>query len=338
MSEKNIFAFLCALVLVVLLMPIAIKLLRKLKFGQNILHYVEAHTSKQGTPTMGGIVFVLVISIVFTAFAVQENSSLGYMCIATFIAFSLIGFLDDFLKIKHKDNLGLKAYQKALAQLLLAIVFTVFSYLNQFVGGEIVLPFVMKTVNIGWWIIPLIIFVFIATTNAVNLTDGLDGLASAVTIAFLMGILAILNIQISNLTNLGIALNYINELKNIELLTVVSIGGLLGFFVFNSNKASIFMGDVGSLGLGALISSICIFSRLTLLIPILGVMFVCSVVSVIIQVLYFKKTKKRVFLMAPLHHHFEKKGVNENKIVVIYFVITVAVSLLTVAITLLCVK
>jgi len=331
---KILFGAIAALISVILLMPISIKLLKRLKFGQNILHYVEAHATKQGTPTMGGIVFVFVISVVFTIFSINQNSSLGYMCVATFVAFSLLGFLDDFLKIRHKDNLGLKAYQKAFGQLLLAIVFTVYSYLNPFIGTELVLPFVMKTINVGWWIIPITIFVFLASTNAVNLTDGLDGLASAVTIAFLIAIFTILHIEIQVLTNAGTALNYLTELKNLQLLTAISIGGVLGFFVFNANKASIFMGDVGSLALGALLSAICIFSKLTLFIPIFGLMFVCSVVSVIIQVLYFKKTKKRVFLMAPLHHHFEKKGVNENKIVVIYFVITAAVSALTVAITL----
>jgi len=332
---KIIFSSLIALLLVVVLMPFAIKLLRRLKFGQNILHYVEAHSSKQGTPTMGGMVFVLVISVVFGCFALHTNSTLGLMTIATFVAFSLLGFLDDFLKIRHKDNLGLKAYQKALGQLLLAIVFTVFSYLNPYIGSTIVIPFTMQTINIGWWIIPVTIFVFLATTNAVNLTDGLDGLASSVTIMFLIGIFITLQIEINQVTSIGAGLNYITELKNLQMLTGISIGGLLGFLVFNSNKASIFMGDVGSLALGALLSAICIFSRLTLLIPIFGIMFVSSVVSVIIQVLYFKKTKKRIFLMAPLHHHFEKKGMNENKIVVIYFVITAVVVFLTLGITLL---
>ncbi len=332
--SKIIFASLLALVLVVLIMPIAIKLLHKLKFGQNILHYVEAHASKQGTPTMGGIVFVLVISIVFLIFAGVNNSSLGCMSVATFVAFSLLGFLDDFLKIKHKDNLGLKAYQKALGQLALAIVFTVFAYLSPYVAGELVIPFAMTTIDIGWGIIPVIIFVFLATTNAVNLTDGLDGLASSVTIMFLIGISVILGIQINLLNNAGVAPNYIAELQNLLLLSVVSVGGLIGFFVFNANKASIFMGDVGSLALGALISAICIFSKLTLFIPIFGLMFVVSVVSVIIQVLHYKRTKKRVFLMAPFHHHLEKRGMNENKIVVIYSVITICLVALTIAITL----
>ena len=242
-------------------------------------------------------------------------------------AFGLIGFLDDFLKIKHKKNLGLRPYQKIIGQALISIIIAVFVYLSPLIPNEIRLPFSQKWINLSWGIIPFVVFVFLATTNAVNLTDGLDGLAGGVSCVYLMGFFTILQLSIFKTTNQAFAL----ELENLSLLCAISIGSLFAYLCFNSFPAKIFMGDTGSLALGALITCLAIFSGLELFIVFIGVMFVASTVSVILQVVYFKLTKgKRIFLMAPLHHHFEKKGVNETKIVTIYFIITAVVCVLTV--------
>jgi phospho-N-acetylmuramoyl-pentapeptide-transferase len=312
-------------------MPFARKLLHKLKFGQNILHYVEAHKEKQGTATMGGIVFVLSTVLGFVFF-MQRGRGLAVMVLVCFLAFALLGFLDDFLKIKQKRNMGLRAWQKALGQSAIAITIAVFAYLNPYVRGEFILPFFRSGVNFGVFAIFLITFIFIATTNAVNLTDGLDGLATSVSIIFLGGLLVLLQMQI----RVSVDDTYIRELQNLSTITTCLLGSLFGFYIFNANKASIFMGDVGSLAIGAFIAAACVFSRLGFYILIFGIMYVISAASVVIQVLYFKKTGgRRVFLMAPYHHHLQLKGMNESKIVAIYMGVTLLSVLLTLGVELL---
>lgn len=305
--------------------PFVISFMRKEKIKQTILHYVENHSQKAGTPTMGGIIFLLSISIVGYIYF-SGPKTLASVTLLVFLAYGLTGFLDDFIKFKFKRNLGLRAYQKIIFQLAIAITVAIFAYKNQFVSGQLMIPFVNKTVNIGWWYIPLVVFIFLACTNAVNLTDGLDGLASSTTMCYTMGMVAIMFACLGARLG-GENLIYISEYKNLIILGFVVVGAMLSFLVFNCFPAKIFMGDTGSLALGAFVACIGIFSRLTLFIPLLGFMFVLSALSVIIQVAYYKMTKKRVFLMAPLHHHFEKKGVHEVRIVVVYSVITVLISL-----------
>ncbi len=319
--------------LTLLISPFVISFMKKEKIKQTILHYVENHSSKQGTPTMGGIIFLLSVSIVSYIFYSEANVLAG-VSLLVFLAYGLTGFLDDFIKFKFKRNLGLRAYQKLLFQLAIAVTIAVFAYKNEFVGGKLIIPFTDICVDIGWWIIPLIIVVFLASTNSVNLTDGLDGLASSTTMCYTIGMLAIMFLSLATKLD-GASTIYIMEYKNLILLGFVVVGAMLCFLVFNCFPAKIFMGDTGSLALGAFVASIAIFSRNTLYIPLLGIMFVVSSMSVIIQVAYYKLTKKRVFLMAPLHHHFEKKGVHEVRIVVVYSVITVLVSLFVLLIELL---
>ena len=312
--------------------PFVISFLKKEKIKQTILHYVENHSVKAGTPTMGGIIFLISISVVAYIFF-NGAKLLAGVSLLIFIGYGITGFLDDFIKFKFKRNLGLKAYQKLLFQLAIAIIIGWFVYKNKFLGGKLIVPFKNKTINIGWWIIPLVIITFLATTNSVNLTDGLDGLASSVTMCYTISMLAIIFIVFKNLNIVESV--YLMELENLKLLSFVVIGALLCFLVFNCFPAKIFMGDTGSLALGSFVWSIAIFSKLTLYIPIIGIMFLLSSLSVIIQVAYYKKTKKRVFLMAPLHHHFEKKGVHEVRIVVVYSVVTVIMGLICVLINLL---
>ena len=229
----------------------------------------------------------------------------------------------------------MRAYQKIIGQVGISVLVAIFVYQSNVIGTSIYLPWCFKSVDIGWGIIPLTIFVFLAVTNSANLTDGVDGLAGGVSIVCLTAICVIIGVLCGILPNLGFGQNVVMEYKNLIILGVCVIGGVLAFLCVNSNPARIFMGDTGSLALGGIIACIAVFSQLTLILPIVCICFVISAVSVVIQVVCYKITKKRVFLMAPLHHHFEKKGVNENKIVAIYIITTVIFSAISIMLCLL---
>ena len=314
--------------LALIISPMVISLIKREKVKQVILHYVENHQSKAGTPTMGGIIFLLSISIM--AFVFFENSyTLAGVSLLVFVAYGINGFLDDFIKFKFKRNLGLKAYQKIIFQLLIAGAVAYFVYTSSLVGSELHVPFVDVTIDVGWWIIPIVIVVFLACTNSVNLTDGLDGLAASTVMCYMLSFVFLMLVMFSSrLEGLSTILAF--EYRNMIILACTCVGAMLCFLLFNCFPAKIFMGDTGSLALGGLVACVCIFTKNTLFIPILGIMFVLSALSVIIQVAYYKMTRKRVFLMAPLHHHFEKKGVFEGRIVMCYAVITSIVGLLVV--------
>ncbi len=283
-----------------------IPLLRKWKAGQNILSYVKEHKKKGGTPTMGGIAF-LSAAVLVTALLVPKFNKTLVICLAIGIAYMIVGLVDDFCKQKHKQNLGLRAWQKLLFQTAIAI-FTGMYCLR--VGlTNIRLPFFNKTVNVGWWIIPLNIFVSIATVNAVNLTDGLDGLAAGVSVPYFAFFGVLIALQKGN--------------GSLSVLCFALVGALLAYLLFNAPPACVFMGDTGSLSLGGFAACVGIFSENTLYIAIVGACFVFSVISVAMQVIYYKVTGgKRIFLMAPAHHHFQEKGYAESKISYAYFVIT----------------
>lgn len=319
--EAGVMSFLLTLII----SPFVISFMKKEKVKQTILHYVENHSGKAGTPTMGGIIFLLSITIISYIFFVGSKTLAG-ISLLIFMGYGLTGFLDDFIKFRFKRNLGLRAYQKFLFQLAIAIVVAVFAYKNEFVGSQLYVPFSNITIDVGFWIIPIIVIVFLACTNSVNLTDGLDGLASSTTMCYTISMVAIMFVMLS--TRLaGQNEIYLMEYKNLITMCFVVVGALLCFLTFNCFPAKIFMGDTGSLALGAFVACIGVFTKMTLYIPILGIMFVLSTLSVMIQVAYYKLTKKRVFLMAPLHHHFEKKGVHEVRIAVVYSVITMMIGL-----------
>ena len=289
---------------------------RKIKAGQPILKYVETHKDKSGTPTMGGLFFILSAVIVFILLGGLVNR-MASVTMAIGLAFLVVGFLDDFIKIKVKNNQGLKAYQKIIFQITIAVMAGVFAYQN---GMTVfILPFNNGAINLGSITIPLVAIIFIAITNSVNLTDGLDGLASSVSVIYLVGIIALIFVQTVELKHLYLLPE---EYRGLQMLCACLIGALLGFLVYNQSKAKVFMGDTGSLALGGFIGAISIFSANALFIPLIGIMFVLSSISVIVQVLHFKRTGKRVFLMAPLHHHFQLKGKSEAKITFCYSLIT----------------
>jgi len=330
--DKIFTAILVSFTICVILAGPILKALKKWKARQTILHYVEAHQKKTGTPTMGGIIFILGISIT-SLLLFGYNSSLAGITIAAMIAYAILGFLDDFIKIKFKQNEGLKPYQKVIGQVGIAAIIGFFAYNSSYVGSSIVIPFLNTELDLLWVAIPFIVFIFLAVTNSVNLTDGLDGLAGGVSLIYFVGFTFILYFFMTDQINLGIGQALIEEYSNLLIVCGASIGSLLAYLIFNSHPASVFMGDTGSLALGGLVACIGILTRLSLFIPIMGLAFVASSISVTLQVLYYKKTKKRIFKMAPLHHHFEKIGMNETKIVAIYMIITAILVVATVLIT-----
>ena len=317
--ESCVWGFLVTLII----SPFIISFIKREKVGQVILIYVEEHKQKSGTPTMGGIIFIISISIV-SLICFSGASNLAKMTIYIFLAYGFVGFLDDFIKFKFKRNLGLRAYQKIIFQLAISVAIGFYVYNNNLVASNILIPFTKNTIDIGFWIIPLVAIIYLATTNSVNLTDGLDGLASSTTLSYMLSMIFILLVLI-NTTFITFNEVYLSEVNNIMIVCCVTVGAMLSFLVFNCFPAKIFMGDTGSLAIGSLVASVAVFTKLDLFIPILGIMFVLSAVSVIIQVAYYKLTKKRVFLMAPLHHHFQMRGVHEVRITICYTAITLII-------------
>ncbi len=299
-------AFAASFLLLVILLP----LLRRLKAGQYILGYVKEHKDKNGTPTMGGLAFIVAIIIV-GIFSFGFGNGQVNLIFSITAGFAVVGFIDDFLKIYRKENEGLKPYQKIIFQLAIASVAAAYCYINRLTAVFVPFGGGLK-VDMDWGIIPLVIFIFVATVNCVNLTDGLDGLAGGTSLAYLAVFGFLLTAQGSSY----------------PALCFIAVGALAAFLVFNCNRAAIFMGDTGSLALGGFISSLSVFSGNSLYIPFVGIMFVISGISVIVQVIYYKRTRKRVFLMAPLHHHFQMKGFTECKITYCYTALTALVGIL----------
>lgn len=292
---------------------------KKLKAGQTVLHYVDKHEGKSGTPTMGGVGFLLAVSIVTLIFC-NEKMAVVALCVS--LGYGLVGFLDDFIKIKLKRNLGLKAYQKIIGQAGIAIFVTAFCYLSTDIGSKMFIPFVDTPIDIGFWFIPFCFIVCIAVTNSVNLTDGLDGLVAHTSCVYFLVFGIIIAIMSYQSAYDGLTF-YANQLSSLSSFCFIYFGAMLAFSLFNSNPAKIFMGDTGSLAIGGACTCVALFSQNAIFIPLVGIMYVVSCISVILQVLYFKRTKKRIFLMAPYHHHLEYKGLKECKIVSLYTVVTI---------------
>ena len=320
MLTKVAFVVMLSFVLSIMLGFLIIPFLKKKKLDQILNRYLEeTHKKKSGTPTMGGIIFILPTILIILFLLLLNIIELNYsllIVLFTFLSYSLIGFIDDYLIIIKNNNNGLSESSKFVLQLFVAVIFF---YLFMKAGNEPLLW--IHTINlrldIGWLYGLFILFVLVASSNAVNLTDGLDGLAGGLSIiAFLtFGIIAY-------------DTGWLEGYESVALFCFALVGSILGFLVFNANPAKIFMGDTGSLALGATLGSIAIVTRHELLLVLIGIVFVIETLSCIIQRTYYKFTKKRLFLMTPIHHSFEKKGWEEHDIVKLFWIIGLIASLL----------
>ncbi len=317
-------------ILVYFLMPFFIRYMRKKQFGQIIRDDGPAHHKvKTGTPTMGGIIIVSAI-ILSTLFWCNPSNYLIWIVIFILFSFSFIGFLDDFLKIKRKKNLGLRAREKILAQLLIVCVFYLILFKIFNFPTNLNFPFFKKLiVDIGGFYLIFSMLVILGSSNAMNLTDGLDGLA-IVPFIVVAGVYSILSYVAGHIKFANyLYLPYIPQAGELAIFCAILVGAGLGFLWYNAYPAEIFMGDVGSLALGASLGAIAIMIKQEFLLIIAGGLFVLEAISVILQVGYFKITKgKRIFRMAPLHHHFELKGWPENKVVVRFWIVSIICGLI----------
>lgn len=288
--------------------PVIIPILKVLKFGQNIREDgPRSHLKKSGTPTMGGILIILTI-ILSTIIVNGKFDSIYAIAMITTLGYGLIGLLDDSIGIIKKRSLGLRPYQKIIGQFIFAVILAYYAYNNPLIGSKLLVPFTGNYIDLGMWYMPFTVFVIIGTTNSVNLTDGLDGLASSVTMVVLLFFVFVC-----------LSLNK----DELAVLAAAGAGGCLGFLRYNSYPAQVFMGDTGSLALGGLIAALSVLTGLTLYLPIAGIIYVVEALSVILQVASYKLTGKRIFKMSPLHHHFELSGWNESKIVSVFGIVTV---------------
>ena len=300
---------------------IIIPILKKLKVGQSEREDgPRSHLRKQGTPTMGGIMMIITI-IVFTIIAciLNPNEKFIVPILAVSLAsigFGIIGLIDDFKKVVLKNTDGLSPKLKMLGLLIISAIYTIFLLKYAGIGTEIIIPFIDYELVLPIWLyIPFTIFVMLGATNAVNLTDGVDGLAGSVS-AIILTAIAIIAIKLNNIA--------------ISVFGSILVGCCAGFLIYNFHKAKVMMGDTGSLLLGGAISSMMIYLRNPLLIILLAIIPVAETVTVILQVLYFRKTGKRLFRMSPLHHHFELSGWRENKVVGVFSLITLVACVISI--------
>ena len=312
-STEVIIALLASFAISVVLSPIIIPFLKRLKIGQTErTEGVQSHLEKAGTPTMGGLI-ILISVLVTSLFFVRKYPNIIPVLFLT-LGFGIIGFLDDYLKVVLRRSDGLLPWQKFSLQVVVTAVFTYYLVNYTDVNLSMRIPFwTDHYLNIGWLAIPVLFFAVIGTVNGVNFTDGLDGLASSVTL-----IVAVFFTVVSIGTKSGI-----------EPITCAVVGGLMGFLLFNVYPAKVFMGDTGSLALGGFVAGAAYMMQMPLFILLVGLIYLVEVLSVIIQVTYFKKTHgKRIFKMAPIHHHFELCGWSETRVVAVFSIITAVMCLI----------
>jgi len=309
-----IIAFVISLAVSLIIGPFLIPALRRLKFGQSVRDDgPQSHLQKQGTPTMGGVMFFfsLTLGVLFLA----KGSFLAFYLLFFTLGFGLIGFIDDYIKVVKKRSLGLTAKQKIIGQFTLSAVLCYLGMEFHGVGTAVTVPILGYQWDMGLLYIPFFIFLTVGTTNAVNLTDGLDGLASGVTLLVAVGYLLI-----------GI----MSDLYTVSIFSAALVGSCLGFLFFNSYPAKVFMGDTGSLALGGAVAALAIVTKTELFLPLIGIIYVLEALSVMLQVGVYKLRKVRVLRMAPLHHHYELGGWKEQKVVLVFWTVTALAVALTV--------
>lgn len=293
-----------AFVLALIMGPLCIPLLRRMKFGQQIREDgPQGHLKKQGTPTMGGIIILIALALASLRFA-DKNTDLLILLIAS-LGYGLVGFLDDYIKIIFKRSLGLTAKQKLFGQLLISAI-VCYLLVREGHSTDLYIPFVEFHFNPGWLYFPLMAILMLGASNAVNFTDGLDGLLAG-TSAIAFGAYTV------------IAMN--NTQPEAAIFSAAMVGAVLGFLVFNAHPAKVFMGDTGSLGIGGGLVAVAILTKAELLLAVVGGVFLIEILSVVIQVVSFKTRGKRVFKMSPIHHHFELVGWSEWRVVITFWVV-----------------
>lgn len=325
---RSVWALLTALIISILVGPWFIRMLKRLKFGQYIQEDVKAHLEKAGTPTMGGllIAFSLMVSLLLWG---DLTNIYVWLTVFVFLGFGAVGFVDDYLKILRKNNKGISARAKFLGQMVVAAVAMGVLLTLPAYSAQLAVPFFKTfTLDLGWFYVPFAVLVMVGTSNGVNLTDGLDGLAIGPTIVagacfavfiYVAGNVAIANyLQITSVPGVG----------EVTVFCGALVGASLGFLWYNAYPAQIFMGDVGSLSLGGVLGFLAVLCKQELVLLVVGGLFVVETLSVIVQVSYFKFTGgKRFFRMAPLHHHFEMKGLPESKIIIRFWIMSALLGL-----------
>ena len=317
MIHETILAIIIAFAISALLCPIIIPFLHKLKFGQQVRDDgPESHLKKQGTPTMGGLIILSSI-IITSVFYIPSYPKIIPVLFVT-VGFGIIGFLDDYIKIVMKRSEGLKPMQKLVGQFIITGIFAWYLLNSGEVGTDMLIPFTGgfdggSFLSLGIFFVPALFFIMLGTDNGVNFTDGLDGLASSVTV----------------LVATFFTVVAVGTKSGLEPITCAVVGALMVFLLFNVYPASVFMGDTGSLALGGFVAGTAYMMRMTLFILIVGFIYLAEVISVILQVTYFKKTGgKRLFKMAPIHHHFELCGWSETRVVAVFSIITAILCLI----------
>ena len=311
-AKVLITSFVTSIILGLIIIPI----LKKLKVGQiERDDGPQSHLKKQGTPTMGGIIIIITMILVVTGtyifLVMQGENELSHKLLPILlltIGFGLIGFIDDFKKLVLKNTEGLKPSYKMIGLLIISVAYVIYLVYGLNIGTETYIPILKTYINLPIYLyIPFAIVVILGATNAVNLTDGIDGLSSSVC-AIIITCLAVIGISL--------------QVYEVSIFASIVIGAVLGFLMFNIHPAKVFMGDTGSLMLGGVISGLALYLKMPLLLIVIALVPVLETLSVIIQVVYFKKTGNRFFKMAPLHHHFELSGWKENKVVIVFSIVT----------------
>jgi len=300
----------------VLIGPKVIEMLRRLKAGQTErVEGLESHQKKTGTPTMGGIIFLIPVVIIGIFYGRTHKEVIPVLILT--IGFGIIGFLDDYIKVVRKHNLGLRAWQKILGQFVVTVLFSL--YIEKFTDISLAMkvPFTDIVLDFGFWNIPILFFIALGTANGTNFTDGVDGLCASVT-AVVAAFFAVAGMHYGA--------------TGAEVMSSAMVGALLGYLVYNVYPGKVMMGDTGSLAIGGFVTGVAYVMQMPIFIAIAGFIYALEVISVIMQVSYFKITHgKRIFRMAPIHHHFEKGGWSETKVVNVFTTITILLCLLSYA-------
>ncbi len=313
---RTLLPVLISFVIAVLIGPKTIELLKRLKAAQTEREEgLASHQKKTGTPTMGGVIFLLPMLIISMIYGISHKEVIPVLILT--IGFGIIGFLDDYIKVVRKHNLGLRAWQKILGQFIVTIVFYLYTRTFTDISLAMKIPFTDTVLDFGIFNVPVMFFIALGTANGTNFTDGVDGLCASVT-AVVAGFFSVVAMQIGA--------------SGAEVVSGAMLGGLLGYLVYNVYPGKVMMGDTGSLAIGGFVTGIAYVMQMPIFIAIVGFIYLIEVISVIMQVSYFKITHgKRIFRMAPIHHHYEKGGWSETKVVNVFTTVTILMCLIAYA-------